>query len=173
MTVTTPSRLHQELVARPRGSAEPVGQVGAEGHAGTTPRTCRARQLEQPLHPVTVPRIWFEQLGQSIVIDLRAGQSPPDVPGHVIVAEAHRVGITERSVPHLGRGPGPDPRYGAQAPMCVIEGQVDTLLEPASSPGGPNGCRRPRTVDPGPQRLRRSAKERSELGISGVELAKR
>jgi hypothetical protein len=36
-------------------------------------RTPHARQLEQPLHPIAMSCIGFEQLGEAVVIDLRTG----------------------------------------------------------------------------------------------------
>jgi uncharacterized protein (TIGR03089 family) len=97
--------------------------------------------------------IRFEQLGQAIVINLGAGQRPADVLGHVTVAEADRVWVPERCVPHLGRGPYPDPRYGAQPPLCLVTGQVHALFQPARSAHSPDDRRGPRAIDPGPQPL--------------------
>ena len=44
---------------------------------------------------------------------VRPGQRP-DVLGHVVVAEAHRVGIAERPLPDLGAGPHADTGQRAQ-----------------------------------------------------------
>src|SRR5674476_196619 len=111
--------------------------------------TPHSRQLEQPLHPIAMSCIRFEQLGQAVVIHLGAGQRPTDVCGHVVVTEADRIRIAERRMPHLGSGPDPDPRYGAQPSVCLVTGQVHALLQPARDAHGPNDGRRPPAVDPG------------------------
>src|ERR1035437_1961116 len=139
--------------ARNFGLTEPVRQVGGGRHPRTMPRTPRSRQLEQSLHPIAMSCIGFEQLDQTVVIDLRARQRPAEVLGHVIVAEADGVGITERRVPHLGRGPDPNPRYGTQPLVGVVTGEIQALFQPARGACGPDGCRGPRTVDPGSQPL--------------------
>ena len=102
-------------------------------------------------------RIWLEQLSQAVVIYLRSSQRPPDVPGHVIVAEAHGVRITQCAVSHLGCGPDPDPAYGAQPPVSPIDAQIYALLYPTGDPCSSNDRRSPRPVDPGSQPLTRES----------------
>src|SRR5690606_11796033 len=87
-----PTPTHARLVwpvGPGRGSAH--RQVCPWRHPRTATGTHDARQLEEPLDAVAVPAVGLQELGQSVVIDLPTGQRPPDVLGHVVVPEAHRV----------------------------------------------------------------------------------
>ena len=90
-------------------------------------------KLKQPLNPVAVSCIGLEQLGQPVDIHLGPGQSPADVPGHVVVAEADRVGVAHGAGPHLGARPDADagqrPHPAIELlgglPACPFEGRRD------------------------------------------------
>ncbi|HMT88767.1 MAG TPA: hypothetical protein PKC73_03925 [Dermatophilaceae bacterium] len=88
--------------------------MGAGRHPGATPGPGEAPEFQEALHPEPVPGIRLQQLFQAVVVDLGAGERPADVLGDVIVAEAHRVGVAEGPLRHLGGRPPPDPRHRLQ-----------------------------------------------------------
>ena len=54
------------------------------------------------------------------VVEGSSRQRPPDVLGHVVVPERHRVGVAVRLGPGLGAGPHPDARQGPQPPVGLL-----------------------------------------------------
>ena len=118
-----------------------AGQVAARGHPGPAPRPHRPVELEQALHAVAVAGIGLEQLGAGVVVERLAGQRPGDVLRDVVVAEAHGVGVAERALGHLGRGPDPHARAGPAA--------AGGPLREAGRPPAPAGRRaRPPALPP-------------------------
>ena len=78
------------------------------------PRALVAGQLQQSLDPEAMPGIRLEEGGQTGVIELLPHQGPADVASHVIVPEAHRVGVAPGPLGHLGNRPHPDPGNRSQ-----------------------------------------------------------
>ena len=90
----------------------PSGSEGAQtatGEARTPPRRCRGAALDEPYHSLTMGPERLEQLEHELVV------APPlteererDLMAEVVVADADRVGVTERDPGDLGHGPRPD-----------------------------------------------------------------
>ena len=95
--------------------------MGSRRHPRAAARPTVAGQCQEHLHPQPVGTEGREQQGQPVVVDRRPGQCPADVLGDVVVAEADRVGVTER--PGADLGAGPDPHSGDRAEPAV--GLVD------------------------------------------------
>ena len=144
--------------AAPARPAAPLSGPGAAGACAGAIRgpwrgRCGAGQLQQPLDAVAVAGVGLEQLGQPVVVDLAAGQRPADVLGHVVVAEADRVGVAQGALVHLRRGPHPHPGYGAQPARRVRVAERGHRLEAPGRGGGAHAGRGPGAVDAGGQPL--------------------
>ena len=88
--------------------------MGRQGSARPVPRSPGAREFEEPLYAVAVTPVGREESFEALVVDLFARQGEADVLCDVVVTEAHRVGVAERHVRNLCRGPHADPRHGPQ-----------------------------------------------------------
>jgi hypothetical protein len=88
-----------------------------------------ARELDEALDAVAVGPVRLEELRETVVVDLLAGEGPADVLGDVVVPEAHRVGVAVGAEPDLGARPDADARQGAQAAVGLVGGQGDGALE--------------------------------------------
>ena len=100
-----------------------------QGEARTPTRTHRTAQLQETLDAVAVAGIGLQQLREPIVIDRRTGEGPADVLGHLVVAKAHGVGITERPVGDFVAGPTPHPGQGLEATTGLESRHTNCVFE--------------------------------------------
>ena len=109
----------------------------------------------------------LQQHCQPLVVHGRAGQRVADVGGHVVVTEAHRVGVAERPRTHLGAGPHPDAGERAQPPVEHLGRLAARSLERGRDPGSVLDRARPGTVDGQPQPL--PGRDRPQVGGRGLQ----
>ena len=98
------------------------------------PHNAAAGRLDQADDSSAVRAIRLEQLEHPGVIAAAfPREHRADQVRQVVVADAHGVGVAQRTDRDLGRGPRSEAGQRRQPGVCLVEGQVDGRLEP----GGP------------------------------------
>ena len=108
----------------------------ARGEPRPVARRADPAQLEQADDPRALAAVRLEQLEHPRVVAARlAGQRPGHEVGQVEVADAHRVGVAERSDRDLGRRPRPDPRERTSAARTPRRAAGPTIASNQRRPG--------------------------------------
>ena len=81
----------------------------------TEPRIgCQTTDFQQADSPMAVRANRLQKLDHRGVVDRVPEQAPADHLGQVVIADRQRVGVPERALGDLGRGPLPDARQRHQ-----------------------------------------------------------